>query len=99
MTDLAAALRDIRSLVEMGEPLDTAALGEVLAEVPKQAVSLSDDELLAIKVEVDELFLLAKEQRDDLAMRLEEIHLRRSAAQGYNHLRTLHKAQRLSKRA
>jgi len=60
---------------------------------------MSREELEAVKAEVDKLFSLAEEQRDNLAVRLDELHDGRTAIQGYNHLKTLHTAQRLSKRA
>lgn len=99
MNALLASLRDIRSLAEFGEPLDATLLGEALALVPSVAPDMSRAELEALQVEVDSIFALAEEQRDDIARRLDEIHQGREALQGYNHLKAFHTAQRLSKRA
>jgi hypothetical protein len=99
MNALLASLRDIRALAEFGEPLDVDLLSEALARLPDIAPELSRAELEELKLEVDAIFALAEEQRDDIVRRLDEIHQGREALQGYNHLKAFHTAQRLSKRA
>lgn len=99
MNHVLANLQDIRSLAELGEPVDVEALRKALKRIPQVAPQMSRNGLEALKVEVDRIFELAEGQRDDIAQRLDELHRGRTVAQGYNTLQAHHTAQRLSKRA
>ena len=99
MSELVSSLNDVRRLLQLGEPLDHAILGELLSMVPTHAPSMSQSDLRALNEAVSALIAVVEEQKAAIAEQLSDIHQGRTGIDGYNHLQALHKAQRLSKRA
>ena len=98
MNELVCSLRDVRKLLELGEPPDHEVIRMLLDEIPLRAPDMSGPDLHALRKEVDRLVDLMSDRQADIADQLSDIHQGRSGIDGYNHLKALHKAQRLSKR-
>lgn len=98
MNELVCSLRDVRGLLELGESPDHEVIGVLLDEIPLRAPDMSGPELHALNEEVGRLISLMSDKQADIVDQLSDIHQGRSGIDGYNHLKALHKAQRLSKR-
>ncbi|HCH65350.1 MAG TPA: hypothetical protein DFR83_21270 [Deltaproteobacteria bacterium] len=99
MNALVCDLQDVRKLLELGEEVDHDVLQRLISDIPRRAPSFSQSELQLLADELAHVMQLVEEQRADVAEQLADIHHGRSGIAGYNHLKALHKAQRLSKRA
>lgn len=99
MNDLVCSLRDVRKLLELGEPPDHDVIRTLVDAIPRHAPHMSRSDLLALNEEVGRLVNLMGDRKADIVDQLSDIHRGRSGIDGYNHLKALHKAQRLSKRA
>lgn len=98
MNELVCNLRDVRRLLELGEQPDHEVIRVLLDEIPRRAPGMSGSELQTLNEEVGRLVDLMRDRQADIADQLSDIHQGRSGIDGYNHLKALHKAQRLSKR-
>jgi hypothetical protein len=99
LSDLLDCLRDLRTLAELGEEVDTEELQAMLAVLRATGESRTRAELKAIQAELKALEAVTAAQRDAVGQRLAELAKSREGIDGYNHLKAFHTAQRLSKRA
>jgi uncharacterized protein HemX len=99
VSDLLDCLRDLRTLAELGEEVDTEELQSMLAVLRATGESRTRAELEAIQAELKALEAVTAVQRDAVGQRLAELAKSREGIDGYNHLKAFHTAQRLSKRA
>ena len=99
MNELVLDLQDVRKLLELGEEVEQGVLQTIIADVSRCAPGFSRADLELLSDEIARVIKIVGEQQADIVELLSDIHHGRAGINGYNHLKSMHKAQRLSKRA
>ncbi len=97
--DLLDDLRDIRALIEDGDPAPFALIEAALERIPIE-VDREDKELIrSLRDEVDAVYALIAAQQGVVGAELQRVTKGREMLKGYSSLRGSDQAQRLSRRA
>lgn len=99
LRELSLALREVRSNISAGDPLDVGHVEDLMQRIRDSVADMPKVDVEALYSQVNETIALVCERQDSIVKELHQIRESRKALKGYDHIRRHQTEQKLSRTA